>query len=243
MIGTRRRTGSVDTTFLGQPRKVLAWPNRNGFFYVIDRTNGKFLSAKAFVKQTWNDGFDFEKNGRPIRQARHGADAGRQRPVWPGIDGGSNWMAHSYSPLTKLLYVFAREERRLFTKNEVPHPTTEPDGPGPSPQQLFNRGRGPRFAPEESWARRLPRSSNGNIKWEHRVVTPPWGGLMSTAGNLVFGGTMEGSSSRWTAYDWRAVWTFTSNGPVYGSAISYLADGKQYVSIPAGDLLVTLGLD
>ena len=55
----------IDTTFLGQTRKVLAWPNRNGFFYIVDRTNGKFLSAKAFVKQTWNNGFDFEKNGRP----------------------------------------------------------------------------------------------------------------------------------------------------------------------------------
>jgi alcohol dehydrogenase (cytochrome c) len=55
----------VDTDFLGQPRKVLAWPNRNGFFYLVDRTNGKFLSAKAFVKQTWNDGFDYENNGRP----------------------------------------------------------------------------------------------------------------------------------------------------------------------------------
>ncbi len=137
----------VDTTFLGQPRKVLAWPNRNGFFYVIDRTNGKFLSAKAFVKQTWNDGFDFEKNGRPIvRPGMEPTPEGNDQ-VWPGIDGGSNWMAHSYSPLTKLLYVFAREERRVFTKNEVPHPTTEPDGPGPSPQQLFNRGRGAALRP------------------------------------------------------------------------------------------------
>jgi len=153
-------------------------------------------------------------------------------------------MAHSYSPLTKLLYVFAREERRLFTKNEVPHPTTEPDGPGPSPQQLFNRGRGPRFAPEESWGKAIAIDpSNGNIKWEHRVVTPPWGGLMSTAGNLVFGGTMEGVIFALDATTGERLWTFTSNGPVYGSAISYLADGKQYVSIPAGDLLVTLGLD
>ena len=69
----------VDTEFLGQTRKVLAWPNRNGFFYLIDRTNGKFLSAKAFVKQTWNDGFDFENNGRPKVSARHRSDAGRQR--------------------------------------------------------------------------------------------------------------------------------------------------------------------
>ena len=55
----------VDTTWDGQPRKLIVQANRNGFFYLIDRTNGKFLSAKAFVKQTWNDGFDYENNGRP----------------------------------------------------------------------------------------------------------------------------------------------------------------------------------
>ena len=105
---------------------MLAWPNRNGFFYLIDRTNGKFLSAKAFVKQTWNDGFDFEKTGgRKSVPGKEPTPEGNDQ-VWPGIDGGANWMSHSYSPLTKLLYVFAREERRVYTKNEVRHPTTEP---------------------------------------------------------------------------------------------------------------------
>jgi alcohol dehydrogenase (cytochrome c) len=234
----------VDTTFLGQPRKVLAWPNRNGFFYLIDRTNGKFLSAKAFVKQTWNDGFDFEKNGRPIVRPGTEPTPEGNDTVWPGIDGGSNWMAHSYSPLTRLLYVFAREERRVYTKNEVRHPTTEPDADGPSPQQRFNRGRGPRFAPEESWGKAIAiEPSTGDIKWEHRVVTPPWGGLMSTAGNVVFGGTMEGVIFALDATSGERLWTFASNGAVYGSAISYLAEGKQFVSIPAGDIILTFGLD
>ena len=233
----------VDTEFLGQTRKVLAWPNRNGFFYLIDRTNGKFLSAKAFVKQTWNDGFDYENNGRPIVAPGNEPTPEGNDKVWPGIDGGSNWMSHSYSPLTKLLYVFAREERRVYTKNETQHPTTDPNIP-PSPQQLFNRGRGPRFAPEESWGKAIAIDpSSGAIKWEHRVVTPPWGGMMSTAGNVVFGGTMEGVIFALNATSGERLWTFASNGPVYASAITYLADGKQFVSIPAGDVLVTFGLD
>ena len=74
-------------------------------------------------------------------------------------------------------------------------------------------------------------------------MTPPWGGLMSTAGNVVFGGTMEGVIFALDATTGDRLWTFASNGAVYGSAISYLADGKQYVSIPAGDLIVTFGLD
>ena len=115
----------VDTEFLGQTRKVLAWPNRNGFFYLVDRTNGKFLSAKAFVRQTWNDGFDYENNGRPKVVPGTDPTAEGNDKVWPGIDGGANWMSHSYSPLTKLLYVFAREERRVYTKNAIQHPTTD----------------------------------------------------------------------------------------------------------------------
>jgi alcohol dehydrogenase (cytochrome c) len=233
----------IDTEFLGQTRKVLAWPNRNGFFYLIDRTTGKFLSAKAFVKQTWNDGFDFETNGRPIVVPGTNPTPEGNDKVWPGIDGGANWMSHSYSPLTRLLYVFAREERRVFTKNEVQHPTTDPNLP-PNPAQLFNRGRGPRFAPEESWGKAIAIDpGTGAIKWEHRVISPPWGGLMSTAGNLVFGGTLEGVVFALNATTGERLWTFASNGPVYGTAISYLADGKQFVSIPAGDVIVTFGLD
>jgi alcohol dehydrogenase (cytochrome c) len=238
----------VDTEFLGQTRKVLAWPNRNGFFYLIDRTNGKFLSATAFVKQTWNDGFDYENNGRPkLLPGMEPTPAGNEN-VWPGIDGAANWMSHSYSPLTKLFYTFAREERRAYTGTPVQIPTTDERPPeGPTATVLFGRGGGarpPRFAPEESWGKAIaidPRT--GAIKWEHRVLSPPWGGLMSTAGNLVFGGTIQGVIFALNATTGERLFTFASNGPVYGTAISYLADGKQLVSIPAGDVIVTFGLD
>ena len=233
----------IDTTFLGQTRKVLAWPNRNGFFYIVDRTNGKFLSAKAFVKQTWNNGFDFERNGRPALNPGNEPTPEGNDKVWPGIDGGANWMAHSYSPLTKLLYVFAREEHRAFTKNDVPPPTTVQNEPPPG-AAAFNRGRPPRFAPEESYGKAIAVDpTTQTIKWEYKVVSPPWGGMMSTAGNVVFGGTVEGVIFALNATTGERLWTFASNGAVYGSAISYLVDGKQVVSIPAGDLLLTFGLD
>lgn len=233
----------VDTEYLGQQRKVLAWPNRNGFFYLIDRTNGKFLTATAFVKQTWNDGFDYENNGRPkLVPGMEPTPEGNDR-VWPGIDGGANWMAHSYSPLTKLLYVFAREEHRAYTKNEVPHPTTEERVGGP-PGGRGGGGRPPRFAPEESWGKAIAIDpKTGKIVWEHKVVSPPWGGMMATAGNVVFGGSIQGVIFALNATTGERLFTFASNGPVYGTAISYLADGKQLVSIPAGDVIVTLGLD
>src|SRR5439155_1021068 len=85
--------------------------------------------------------------------------------------------------------------------------------------------------------RRAP--GTGNIKWEHRVLTPPWGGVMATAGNLVFGGTLEGMIFALNATTGERLWTFSSNGPVFASPISYTANGKQLISIPAGDLIVT----
>src|SRR5207249_9153935 len=113
----------LETQFRGENRKALAWANRNGFYYLLDRTSGTFLTAKAFVKQTWAKGFD--EGGRPeLIPGNEPTPEGNDR-VWPGTDGGANWMSHSYSPLTRLLYVFAREEHRLFSKNAVPHPTTE----------------------------------------------------------------------------------------------------------------------
>ena len=95
----------------------MAWANRNGFYYLLDRATGEFLKATAFVRQTWVKGFD--DKGRPeVIPGNEPTEEGNDR-VFPGVDGAANWMSPSYSPLTRLLYVFAREERRIFTKNAV----------------------------------------------------------------------------------------------------------------------------
>jgi alcohol dehydrogenase (cytochrome c) len=245
----------LDTPFRGGNTKALAWANRNGFYYLLDRTTGKFLTAKAFVKQTWAKGFD--ENGRPeLIPGNEPTPEGNDR-VWPGTDGGANWMSHSYSPLTRLLYVFAREEHRLFSKNAVPHPTTDVTANetlAPTTMAQANAGaydpaiggataRGV-GTPEESWGKVVAiEPGTGNIKWEHRVLTAPWGGVMATAGNLVFGGTLEGMIFALNATTGERLWTFSSNGPVFASPISYTANGKQLISIAAGDLIVTFGLD
>ena len=245
----------LDTEFRGESRKALAWANRNGFYYLLDRTTGKFLVAKAFVKQTWAKGFD--DNGRPeMLPGNEPTSEGNDR-VWPGTDGGANWMSHSYSPLTRLLYVFAREEHRMFSKNAVPHPTTDqPANAIAAPTTMAQANAGaydPAIGgaisravgtPEESWGKVIAIDPpTGTIKWEHRVLTPPWGGVMATAGNLVFGGTLEGMIFALNATTGERLWTFSSNGPVFASPISYSANGKQLVSIAAGDLIVTFGLD
>jgi alcohol dehydrogenase (cytochrome c) len=150
-------------------------------------------------------------------------------------------MSHSYSPITRLLYVSAREERRVFTKNEVRHPTTAAGGEGES---SFPRFRRLRFAPEESWGKIVAiEPGSGEIRWEHRILTPPWSGVMATAGNLVFGGTLEGNVFALDAATGKRLWRFPGNDRIYASPISFLSNGRQHVSMPVGDVLITFSLD
>jgi alcohol dehydrogenase (cytochrome c) len=250
-----------DAQYHGRDRKLMAWAARNGFYYLLDRTNGQFLLAKAFVRQTWAKGFD--DKGRPeVIPGTEPTPEGKD-DVFPGVDGGANWMSHSYSPLTKLMYVFARDERRVFTKNSIRHaaesnnaatstdggrgggaaPTNGIFGAGGNLPNTGGGGRGRvRFAPEESWGKVVAiEPLTGEIKWQHEVLTPPWGGVMSTAGNLVFGGTQEGVVFALDAQTGERLWHFAANERVYASPISYLANGKQYVSLAVGDVLITFG--
>jgi alcohol dehydrogenase (cytochrome c) len=253
----------LDASFRGRQRKLMAWAARNGFFYLLDRDSGEFLTAKAFVRQTWVKGFD--DKGRPEIIPGNDPTPEGIDTVFPGVDGGANWMSHSYSPMTKLLYVFARDERRVFSKNSVRHATPEEvaaggtgggrgvggNAPGNGmfgaggnlPGAGLGGGRGrARFAPEESWGKVVAIDPlAGTIKWEHKVITPPWGGVMSTAGNLVFGGTQEGVVFALDARTGERLWYFAGNERVYASPISYLSNGKQYVSLAIGDVLVTFG--
>jgi outer membrane protein assembly factor BamB len=106
------------------------------------------------------------------------------------------------------------------------------------------RGRAPRFAPEESWGKVTAIDPlTGTIKWEHKVLTPPWGGVTSTAGNLVFGGTLEGVIFALDARTGQRLWYFAGNDRVYASPVTYLANGKQYMSLAVGDVIATFGLD
>jgi alcohol dehydrogenase (cytochrome c) len=265
----------LDAPYRGTTRKLMAWAARNGFYYLLDRNSGEFLFAKNFVRQTWAKGFD--DKGRPQVIPGNEPTPEGIGTVFPGVDGGANWMSHSYSPLTRLLYVFAREERRVFTKGEIRHaaeannaaptglaaigmtsdgtgggrggrgggnaPTNGIFGAGGNlPPAGGGRGR-VRFAPEESWGKVVAIDPlSGSIKWEHKVLSPPWGGVMSTAGNLVFGGTPEGVVFALDARTGERLWHFSANERVYASPISFLVNGKQYVSLAVGDVLLTFGL-
>ena len=272
----------IDAPFRGQERHLMAWAARNGFYYLLDRNSGQFLYAKNFVRQTWAKGFD--DKGRPEIIPGNDPTAEGSDNIFPGVDGGANWMSHSYSPITRLHYLFVRDERRLFSKNAVRHgagddlnmaPTESAAGAGTSaatvgvgrggrggggnaaanttgifgaggnlPGGGVTGGRRPvRFVPEESWGKVIAMDPlTGTAKWEYKVISPPWGGVMSTAGNLVFGGTIEGVVFALDARTGQRLWYFEGNDRVYASPMSYLVNGKQYVSLPVGDVLLTFGL-
>jgi len=221
----------VDAEFRGEKRKLVLFANRNGFYYVIDRTNGKFLLGKPYVKQTWATGLD--DNGRPIRVPGTSPTLAGVK-VWPSVAGASNWFSPSYSPKTNLLYVSTRESGSTYFTGDAQF----------TPGEQFNGG-GFRNIPgeEEYGAIRAFAPATGALVWEHRLQAPPWAGLLSTAGNLVFGATAEGQAFALHAATGKPLWRFQTGGQGRSNPMSYSFEGKQYIVVAIGSALHVFGLD
>jgi alcohol dehydrogenase (cytochrome c) len=217
-------------------RKLVVLPSRNGFYYALDRATGEFLFAKPFVRQTWAK--EIDRKGRPVVNPGQEPTPEGNESIWPGVDGGGNWMSPSYNPATNLLYFTAREERRRFFKT---------DAPEFQPGEAFfggGGGGGARFRPEESWGKLVAMNpETGDVRWEHRILTPPWAGVLSTAGNLVFSATPSGNVYALDARTGKELWWFNGGERVYASPVTFLSRGKQMITIPVGDVLIAFGLD
>ena len=228
----------VDMEWQGKPRKLMLFANRNGFFYVLDRVTGQFLMAKAFVKQTWNDGF--EANGRPIKNPEFWPKPMGGIFVDPGTQGGTNWYPPSYSPRTGLFYVPTWE-------NSGNRSAKYPAGDwkervrytGATPPDGGRGGRGTRtpanFRKDEEGygAIRALDPKTGEKKWEYRLVNFTESGVLSTAGDLVFAGGMEGNFVALDAKTGERLWSVNLGGTNASGPISYAVDGKQYVVVLA----------
>jgi len=226
----------IDSTFAGTPRKLVVLPNRNGFHYVLDRRTGEFLLGKAYVRVSWAK--EIDKKGRPVENPNNQPTPDGNDTIFPGVDGGNNWMSPSYNPVTRLLYLNVREERRRFFKTDAPE-----FQPG---QSFFGGGGGggARFRPEESWGKLVAmQPETGEIQWEHRILSPPWAGVLSTAGNVVFSATPSGNFYAVDARTGKELWSFNGGGAVFASPITFLSRGKQLITIPIGDNLVAFSLD
>ncbi len=217
-----------DGTVAGKREHLLGQADRNGFYYLLDRATGHLNLAKAFAKVTWSNGFD--STGRPtFRPSAHPTPKGTA--LYPGVGGATNWYSPSYSPATNLLYVPVLDWGGTYYsgKSEY-HPGEE--FPGGSFQYFTDA--------EPQGAVRALDPLTGAVKWEHRASSYEVGGVLSTAGGVVFGSLAQ----NFFALDARTgqqLWTVTTGGRIVAAPVTFMCDGKQMVTIAAGHDLLTFG--
>ncbi len=223
----------VDTTYRGEPRKLLVQANRNGYLYVLDRTNGKFLSATPFVeKLNWAKGIDAE--GRPVRTEVRPTPAGSR--VCPVYSGATNWYSPSYNEGTHMAYFLALEECETYFS---------------APTQSFREGKeyystGVKHIPTETSRKVLVayNMDSGTLAWKYPQTGRGHssGGTMTTAGGLVFFGDDSGSFEAVDAQSGKPLWHFNTGQDMSASPMTYAVEGKQYIAIAAGSDVFSFAL-
>jgi len=212
----------------GRSTKALIFANRNGFFYAFDRATGKLLHAKAYTRVTWADGI--APNGRPVVvSGQEPTDEGNR--TCPGMGGGHNWQATAYSPQTGLYYFTSSERCMLYYK------TTQEFVEG----QWYQASTAGRSEPGGGRIVALD-PKTGNIAWHFDTVSTPTGGVLATAGGLVFAGDAEGYLIAFDAQSGKVLWRFQAGGTIIAPPISYALDGRQYVAVAAGQTMITFAL-
>ncbi len=221
----------ADIMYAGETRKVMMWANRNAFYYTLDRETGEFLVGKPYARQTWAEGLD--ENGRPIRVPNMEPSV-EGKLVSPTIGGGTNWWSPTFSPRTGLYYVNAFDGEQIYFIREEEYVEGE----------QYTGGGGESAGPIENYhsAVRAINPATGDVQWEYPIAPRSTSGLMSTAGDLVFGGTVDGYFFAIDAVSGEELWHMTVGARVHSAPISYAVDGQQYVSIAAGNVVFTFGL-
>lgn len=221
----------IDSEVKGRKRKLVVQANRNAFYYALDRETGEFLYGAPFEKQTWAQGLD--ARGKPI-SLPNTSPTHEGRAIYPGMHGATNWFSPSYNPQTKLFYVATREEGVTFYKTKEDYTAGE----------WFSAGGVRGIAGvEPSGSIKALEVETGKLRWEFKLHSPPWAGLLSTAGGLIFGGSSEGLFFALDAISSKPLWRFPTGGPIYANPNSFLVEGKQHVTIAAGNALFAFALD
>lgn len=257
----------ADTNFNGRLRKLLIHADRNGFFYVLDRTNGELLLAKAFAQKiTWASGID--ATGRPIELPGNVPSLEGTRTC-PDIRGAANWMATAYNPDTGLYYVMTIENCGVYRSNQF--------GPAAQAANAARAGGGGRGGaggggggggrggagggagfgggfggggplaaggdPPKRYLRAID-IQTGKIAWEieQKVPSPNYGGVLSTAGGVVFYSESTGDFAAVDAKTGKSLWHFATNQSPKASPMTYTINGRQYVAITSGADVLSFAL-
>jgi quinohemoprotein ethanol dehydrogenase len=224
----------ADLMIEGKPRKALIHAPKNGFFFVLDRSNGQFISAKNYVPVNWASGYD--DKGRPTMLPSSGQKSDRPFEAIPGAFGGHNWQSMSFNPELGLAYIPAQHVPVTMQHNSQ-WKMGERNIGDPMSGLGWNLGMllGP-IPPESQPFGRLIAWDPVQQKevWRHEYVAPWNGGTLTTAGKLVFQGTADGRLVALDARDGRALWDTALGTGAVAAPMTYELDGRQYVSIAAG---------
>jgi alcohol dehydrogenase (cytochrome c) len=209
----------------GQRRKLLAQASRNGFFFVLDRTNGQHLVTSPFIDQTWASGVD--SRGRPAAKAE-AAPSPDGALVEPGSDGASNWMAPSFDPQTGLFYVNARRVFSIFYLTA----TGKAEGWGGRDRNL--------------WANSTMRALDyrtGKVVWNHEIGDgESVAGILTTAGHLLFSADNSGNLIALDPATGNTLWHLNVGERMVASPMTYELDGRQYLIIAVQDILYAFAM-
>ncbi len=214
-----------DATFDGQPRKLIAQAARNGKFFVWDRVTGKTLVSTEFVKTNWSLGT--KPNGQPIPNMEK-APSISGTLVTPDASGGTNWFAPSFSPQTGLFYVNATRSFSIFYLYDA---TTNPQGWGGNQRT--------------GWLEDMLEGidyKTGKVKWSHKWEGGSGGGLLTTAGNLIFSGAPGGSIEALNATTGAPLWHARLANGVSAPPTTWELDGTQYMLVGSGDTLYAFAM-
>ena len=221
----------ADVTIGGQPRKVVMMANRNGFFYTLDRADGKLLVAKPFVVTTWAK--EVGADGRPVLLPGNVPDE-KGALTCPDVTGATNFWPPSYDPAQRLFFVNAREVCATFYAWRQEY----------VPGERYTGGAAQRSREQRAYgALRALDPTTGERRWEFEYISPSTSGLLSTASGLIFSGDAEGNFLAIDARSGKFLWRFQMGSALHGtSAITYMLDGRQHVLVPAGTTLTSWAL-
>jgi alcohol dehydrogenase (cytochrome c) len=223
----------IDAAWRGQPRRLLLHANRNGFFYVLDRTSGALLLAQAFVTNlTWARAIG--SDGRPVlNPGQEPTPTGTK--VCPAVEGATNWFSTAFSPATGLYYVQTLESCSIYTQ--------APDTWRAGRSYYAGSTRQPRGERGQKFLRAIEIQS-GAIAWELPQTGPAnsWGGVLASAGGLVFFGEDSGALMAVDATTGEPLWQFQTNATWKASPMTYVFDGRQHIAVAAGPNILAFAL-
>jgi alcohol dehydrogenase (cytochrome c) len=225
----------ADIDWQGKPRKVMLWANRNGVMYVLDRLTGEFLLGKPYVEVNWMNGFDAK--GRPQRTPGMLPTPGGTL-IRPHVHGATNWAPPAYSPSNNLFYVAHWEHSGIMAiEGQFPQAI----GVNSRQTTMGDVTLEPFFNNNDEAFGMIAAYDPATLKrvWEYSLGNITWGGVLSTAGDLVFGGGKDGYFVALNAKTGELLWKAALGGQVNSGPMTYTANGKQYVAVAAGSALFT----